>query len=299
MNFLDLFNTFSRRSAPPDKQPKQLTSTFRNRVMMRCGDLLVRSGFQENFWNEIHSQFKYLFGAARLTTNPEVRTPTEDVLIFLPKCSDENFLDFIEYIFRTQVGYQVLPRDELISEINEFLRIEDLPYSLTGFVWVKKNEGLHGRLQAVTKLQECPRIIRKDSEVVHRTAIEPVLQLLRDAGYQAANSEFLEALEDYRKADYGDCLTKCGSALESVLKVVCDKKGWPYSATSTAAPLVKTVVEKSGLEGFFEQPLVLVATLRNRLSTAHGAGTAQRNVSQAIAEYSINATAAAILLVVK
>src|SRR4029450_5031974 len=33
---------------------------------------------------------------------------------------------------------------------------------------------------------------------------------------------FLNALEDYRKGDYGDCLTKCTSAFESALKITSD-----------------------------------------------------------------------------
>lgn len=134
--------------------------------------------------------------------------------------------------------------------------------------------------------------------MLYRSAIQPNLQLLREPEFGAANKEFLEALEDFRKANYGDCLTKCGSAFESVLKVICTKKKWPYQPSDTASPLLKTVINNSGLEQFFEQPLILVATIRNKLSKAHGAGLASRNVSKAKAEYAINATAAAILLLV-
>jgi hypothetical protein len=84
-----------------------------------------------------------------------------------------------------------------------------------------------------------------------------------------------------------------------VLKVICARKKWPYSATDTASPLLKTVIANSGLESFFEQPLVLVATIRNKLSKSHGAGLTSRDVTEAKAEYAINATAAAILLLVK
>jgi hypothetical protein len=149
------------------------------------------------------------------------------------------------------------------------------------------------------KLTAYPRVIRKDSEALHRTAIQPTLELLRGSEFEAANREFLEASEDFRKADYGDWLTKCGSAFESVLKIVCARRKWPYSETDTASPLLKTVIGKSGLESFFEQPLILVATLRNKLSKSHGAGLTSRDVSEAKAEYAINATAAAILFLVK
>jgi hypothetical protein len=48
-----------------------------------------------------------------------------------------------------------------------------------------------------------------------------------------------------------------------------------------------------------EQPLSIVATLRNRLSKSHGAGIQQRDIPPHIAKYAINATAAAILLLVE
>jgi hypothetical protein len=134
--------------------------------------------------------------------------------------------------------------------------------------------------------------------VLYCSAIQPTLQLLREPEFSAANTEFLEALEDFRKADYGDCLAKCGSAFESVLKVICVRQKWSYAPTDTASPLLKTVISKSGLEQFFEQPLILLATMRNKLSKAHGAGVESRNVSKAKAEFAINATASAILLLV-
>ena len=154
-----------------------------------------------------------------------------------------------------------------------------------------------GQYQTRT-LTSFPQVVKKESEVVFQSAIEPVLNLLRDSRFNTPNKEFLKALEDYRKADYGDCLIKCGSAFESVLKIICDYNNWPFQQTDTASPLLKTVISNTNLESFFEQPLILIATLRNKLSNAHGAGTGSRNVSKGKAEYTINATASAILLVV-
>ena len=125
------------------------------------------------------------------------------------------------------------------------------------------------------------------------------MALLRESAYAPANKEFLGALEDFRKGDPGDCLTKCGSTFESVLKVICAKRKWAYKETDTAAPLLKTVMQGAGLESFFETPMLVVATLRNRLSSSHGAGTGSRNVTEAKAEYAVNATAAAIVFLVK
>jgi len=289
MSFSELFKVFSKRTSFLTRPEKPLTQSFRNRVFMRCRDLFHGT----DFWNEIHLKLTYLHGKPRLT-NINTNSLPEDVLAFLHSCDDEHFLDFVEYIFPTQAYFQASNRANLVEDINEFLLQDELPYAVTEFVWTERHDGPY----TTTTLTAYPQVIRKDSEVLYRSAIQPTLQLLREPEYCAANKEFLEALEDFRKADYGDCLIKCGSAFESVLKVICAQKKWPYQPTDTASPLLKTVINKSGLEQFFEQPLILVATIRNKLSKAHGAGVASRNVSKAKAEYGINATAAAILLLV-
>lgn len=289
MQFSELFKVFSKRVASQHKPDKVLTQSFRNRVFMRCRDLFQGT----NFWHEIHTRLTYLHGRLRLT-NIRTESPVEDALAYLQSSADEHFLDFIEFIFHTQAYFHVSSRASLVEDINEFLIQDDLPYAITDFVWTK---GHDGRYETST-LTAYPQVIRKDSEVVYRYAVEPTLQLLHEPDFSAANKEFLEALEDFRKGDYGDCLTKCGSSFESVLKVICTRHKWPYRSTDTAAPLLKAVISNSGIEQFFEQPLILVATIRNKLSTAHGAGAASRNVTKAKAEYAISATATAILLVV-
>ena len=142
-------------------------------------------------------------------------------------------------------------------------------------------------------------MICRDEHLTHEWAIEPAIALLGDSHFTSANQEFLEALEDYRKGDYGDCLTKCGSAFESTMKLICERKGWPYSQKDTAQPLLKTIIQNSRTETFFEQPLLVIATIRNRLSNSHGSGIQVRQIPEHVAKYAINATAAAILFVVE
>lgn len=106
-------------------------------------------------------------------------------------------------------------------------------------------------------------------------------------------------MEDFRDGDYRDCLTKACSAMESTMKIICDQRGWSYSERDSAGKLVQTVVSNSNLDGYFQQPLMIVATLRNRLSKSHGAGTKQKDVPEHLARYTINATASNILLLVE
>jgi hypothetical protein len=132
--------------------------------------------------------------------------------------------------------------------------------------------------------------------LLHGTAIEPALVLLRKPDLLNANEEFMLALQDYRKGDYKDSVSKCCSALESVMKVICKRRGFTYTEKQTAAPLLNTIVSNSNLDSFWEQPLILIATIRNRLSFTHGAGNENKDVPEHVAKYSINSTASAILL---
>ena len=130
-------------------------------------------------------------------------------------------------------------------------------------------------------------------------AIKPTLTFLQThSAFVQADQEFLEALRHYRKGEYRDCVLKCGNSFESVMKIICNRKQWPYKQTDTAQKLLTTILSRSTLDSFFEQPIMLIATIRNRLSTAHGAGTQQKTVPKHVANYVINATASAILLLV-
>ena len=147
------------------------------------------------------------------------------------------------------------------------------------------------------KVETYPQIIRYDNEILQQTAIKPALTLLSASAFREANKEFLDALTDHRKGDYQDCLTKCGSAFESVLKIICEQNGWP--AGRDAGKLLNAVLSKTALPGFLKHPLIQIAIIRNELGSAHGAGAEPRHATQHLAQYTINITASAILLLVE
>ena len=173
------------------------------------------------------------------------------------------------------------------------------PYHLTSFVYAQGATTTPYSTTQSKTVESYPQVIRRDSDILHETAIEPTLTLLSRPVFTSANEEFLDALKDFRDGDYRDCVVKCGSSLESVMKIICDRKGWPYQQTDPAAKLLSQILPNSTLDTFFEQPIMLIATIRNRLGKAHGAGTQQKAVSRHVASYVINATASAILLLVE
>lgn len=299
MNIKQLFDVFSRRKPQVEKPLKPLTAEFRNRVLMLCRDRFASSGsvfggedYRQELWTEMHRRFAYLTGRHRLSNNPDVQDNIKDVLQFLLKCGDDHYLDFIEYIFRVECYLRACSDENtLVEEINHLFLLDDLPYALTPFIREARIENFLGGPREVQALVSHPKAVLRDHQVSYSEAISPAIQLLADKGFTSANLEFLGALEDYRKGHYGDCLTKCGSAFESTMKLICTKHRWSYMETDTAAPLLKVILAHSTIDAYFEQPLLNIAT--------HGGGTKPRSVPSQRARYAINATAAAILLLVE
>lgn len=311
MKFSNILNVFSRRNKPPTPFAHQVSISLRNKILLFCNDVFNNERFgwgggsyTSEFWEEIHQVLLYRHGRLQLTTDRSPQTRADDAIVFLLNCDGEEFLDFIEYIFRVRVLFRIqVDENVLVAEINELFTSENFGFELTEMVKEEVVEAIEGAPffgseHKVIKVVAYPQIIKKESQVEQVLMIGPVLQLLAEPKYKSANQEYLEALEDYRKGDYGDCLTKCGSAFESVMKIICHSKHWPYKQTDTASTLLSTIIKNGDVETFFEQPIIIIATLRNRLSKAHGAGTTPKKASANTARYALNATAAAIVFLV-
>jgi hypothetical protein len=305
--FDDIFKSFSKRT--PDaaaKASESIPTTTRVRITRWCVELyrgempsniVGRGDHNAEFWQEIYRRLLYRTGKTTLTPTDRGNSPMEAANYIL-NCSAAEFLDFLEDIFNNDIFTNVsLWDNKIVDEMNTILRQDNLPYAVTHFVVeeVVHTSGMFSGHKG-TQVRSYPKVILKESEVLNQQAIGPALELLSQPHFASANKEFLTALEDYRKGDTGDCLVKCGSSFESVLKVICDRKGWAYTQNDTASTLVKTIITNTSLENYFEPMLIIVATLRNRLSTAHGAGTTVRQTPRHLVQYALNMTASAMLM---
>jgi len=292
--FDKIFNVFSRREKTAVKSAAiSLPVEFRNRVVM-----LLRDELQGSFatcLSTIHNRLAYLHGKFELSETRRYSETRDDVLTFMLSCKDEQFLDVIELVFNSDIQGVSWPNNRMIPAINDFFKIDNLPFYLTPYVMEEYETSFHGTPTTGMRLTQYPQVIRKDSEVLHESALKPALHILRGKEFSSANGEFLSALEDQRNGDYRDCLTKCGSAFESTMKVLCKHNSIQYKETDTASTLLKSLLQNSQLDSYWEQPLILIATLRNRLSSSHGAGTQLKNVPPHVAAYAVNATAAAMV----
>jgi hypothetical protein len=309
MDLQRIFDAFSRRqeSSSADILNPTIPETTRTRVLLWCSEFyggersFDRSDYRHEFWEDIHSVLCFRHGKAQLSDGPwsSSNFSAKDSLAFLQSCRGVEFLDFLEDVFRVDAfwRYQSDAAD-LVEELNNLLRVDALPFALTPMVFetFMSPGPFGGHEMEATRVREYPRVISLDSQPMHAEVIEPALQLMSRREFAAADAEYLAALEDLRKGDYEDCLTKACSAFESALKVIFEINRWPYSERDTANQLIKTLIERTELDPFFETTLQIVATLRNRLSSSHGAGSTERNVPRYLATYAVRVTGASVLL---
>ena len=303
-----LYDTFSfrRHRQAPSRRLDTLPNTFRGRAILYWRDFIAPEMSHPGYgpdpkvsWHFMRLQLQHLYGKGYLSTSTNASDPTDDLLDFLSACQTEEFFDFIEQIFKLEGLQSILGKvDDIVDAFNEMFRVDEMPYKVTKLTW--REVAIPGqRDQFYDEVAALPQIIVVDDDLIHQEAIEPALGALTAPHFRSANEEFRKALKHYRKGEFPDCLTGCGSTLESTLKVLCHRNGWAHKETDTLNPLLDTVVGKTSLDSFFSQPLMLIGTMRNRLSSAHGKGTQTTQVPAHIAQYAITSTAAAIVLLVK
>jgi len=144
-------------------------------------------------------------------------------------------------------------------------------------------------------------LIRVDSQLLHAESVNPSTGEWI-SGYEGAQAEFLNAHEHYRHGRAKEALAECLKALESVMKVICAKRGWTHDPNATSSALVKVIFDQGLVPQFWSQHFSAlrstleagVPTARNRLG-GHGQGTQVIDVPQHLVAYAVHLTASAIL----
>lgn len=149
------------------------------------------------------------------------------------------------------------------------------------------------------------QLIAITSEFTYKEVVEPALALLAHPIFQAADSEFRDAFEEFKARNYDDCVADCGNAFESVIKVIAAQKEWDdVKPTDPAAKLIAALYRHELIPPWMQEQMTGLRmmlqgapTVRNK-EGSHGAGEAPRQVSQALAAYQLHQTAAAILFLI-
>jgi hypothetical protein len=150
------------------------------------------------------------------------------------------------------------------------------------------------------------RIVRVDSQYVHAEVVKEALQLLREPEFEEANAEFMTAHRHLREGKLRDCNTAALRAMENVLKVICDARGWIYQEGDTFERLLAVVRRErlfpDYLGGYFDNLIGAmkagVPKIRDRQG-GHGAAPGDKPVPDHIAAFALHLTAANIVMLVK
>lgn len=286
---------FSQRSAPPPTSLRyDVPETVRNRVLAILEHHIPDQRGMNLFIEQMEDLLCRQYGQLRASSYSAARRSNVPVVEHFYYCTDEQALDFIEACFRVSVqcGGQAA-----VDEINEVFREEGVGYELTKHLGPSTPRGgvIIGKQIPRDQL---PRIIRVDHQRAHADIVVPAMSLLANPIFSVANAEMLKAHSDQRSGRREDAITACGSAFESVLKTICDQKGWAYDRNKDTCSTLVDICHKNQLfPSFYVDLFKRVGTVRNKLGDAHGRGPVPlHDVEAAHAEHMLHMTSSHIIL---
>lgn len=149
---------------------------------------------------------------------------------------------------------------------------------------------------------ESGQIIRVDSQLIHSEVVRPALGFLSDKSFKGPNQEFLKAHGHYRAGRQKECVAECLKSFESTMKVICDRRKWPYGTNDTAKPLIDVLFKHKLIPDYLQSEFAAlrtvlesgIPTLRNRTS-GHGQGAVPVELPLYLASYVLHLTASTIL----
>ena len=220
--------------------------------------------------------------------------PLDDLLGYLNRAPTPDFLDVLEFCCVVMTDEETGPMrytswgrsttaGEAIDDINFRLRDGGVGFQF-----------------------ESGQLVRVDSEFAHAEVIKPAISLLNQEGFEGPQAEFLNAHDHYRAGRYKEAIAEAAKAFESLMKAVCDRKGWEFKKGARATDLLKILrahkLWPDYLDASFDQ---LIATLASGLpqvrneDAAHGQGATPKNVPDYVAAYALHLSAAKMILIAK
>lgn len=243
---------------------------------------------QRQFYENLHSALAHEYGVFTLGlgSNDYVRM----VDFFCKKATSEESLDFIELAF---------------SIFRNWTMTRNEPYGVRSRALANAIPELDTRFleHGVGYSFVDGKIIRKDSEILHKEVVLPTLHFLHQPIFKGPNEEYLRAHEHFRHGEHEECISDCLKALESTLKVICSEMGWDITGCDTAKRLLDICWNNHLLPDFLASQFTSVRnvlesgtpTVRNKVS-GHGRGKETRKVPAYFSSYLLHLTGTSILL---
>lgn len=215
---------------------------------------------------------------------------------YIDKCTDEDFLDLMDFIFAVFISNKELHKYFYFSSDSE------------NFFLAAINE-LNWRLKQNSLGYEFinGEIVVKTNTVVHENIVKPALKLLVDEDFRGAEEEYLLAFEDYRKGENKNAILNATKAFESTMKTICFQLGYNYNKDrDTAHTLIKILADNSFYPSYLNDHMAGICntlksgapTVRNK-TAGHGQGTSVQQISDEYVEYVMNLVATNMLFLYK
>ena len=280
-----------------DKAPEPLRCQIIHVIRDIVGNPAAFNSPTMGIYAKVHKSLCREYGVFRLTKKCEQRDCTliEEVYDFImTEPLAERVLDAVELLLkgvraisgrsgRIHDAEPVMTVDRAVEELNARFREHGFGFQVENGV-----------------------VVRVDSQVIHQSAVRPALHLLGEARYSGANEEFLRAHEHYRHGRHPEAVVDSLKSLESVLKVICDKRGWAFGKGDAAKALLDNVFRNSLIPSHLESHFSsLRASLENGVPTirnkhgGHGQGAVPVPVPQHLVEYQLHLAASAIVFLVE
>jgi hypothetical protein len=277
---------FSRRNEQPiERYSFGISQQVRNRVMMVFQSYQVRTAYEAamtysfiRFLGGVRNRLLSRYGTLKARVE-FAQDEIHQIQKHLSVCNDDEFIDFVETAFLDSHFNFTPDGFGIIEELNEIFEQEGLGYELS----TQTPETISnptpamvfgGAARGRTQKQTYVKVLRKDERSKHEVAVLPALQALSHPLFRTAQKELGDAFDAMKRGSYADAVTACGSSFESVMKTICQEKGWPYSQNDACSKLVKVCKDGGLFHGFYAPIFEGVGTVRNKIGDAHGKGAA-------------------------
>jgi len=302
-----IFSVSSNNNVPIQQFSENICPECRNSLLLYIDEILFKgNGFvgpDIDFYQKMMTAIKIRNGI--LSFPNEYSDPASQIFALIKNSKTDMVCDFLELIFRIEVfdHFSTNPQ-EIVNGINCILTSFNCNYHLTDIEIAensitdrinrfRENDIPQSRWALHMHVVTYPVIVNSDKQMF-RLVISPALDALRDDRFKSTDKIFFKALIHLRKGEYDDCFTKCCSALESALKIICKLHHWDYRVKTDI--LINTIIENFNLPSFYKQTFVVVANLRNNFGSAHANEGEDPNRLRAYAHYATHQTASAIIL---
>jgi hypothetical protein len=294
-------NLFSERNTPPCQKLvyDKIDDGCRLQIKFIVEDFFennhIRQFCNEHIWPHVREGLKRAHKSNSLyaedlhkTFGGYISASAEVLGYFETQDNFKKAMDIIEVVFRMIAdierlingsGYPFFVKpDQAIEQLNICLQKNCVGYKFTGNM-----------------------LIRIDNELLYSNITKKTLLFLSNPEYFNINEEYLQAHRHYRNGDYEDCIVNCNKAFESTMKVICDKRAYPYDQSARVTGLVAILINNH-----FFPPLLLqqitgirktleegISVIRNNKG-GHGKGTANVVIDENLTSYTVNLTGSAI-----